>query len=111
MVAALMLVFALTNTLWLTIVVGFLITMFLQSNAVAIYAYLPEVFPTKLRGFGAGLSNGAGRLAGVGGAALIAVVYGVAGFEGVFLTTAAFSLVTAVVIGFFGENTRDRSLR
>ncbi|GHF31998.1 putative MFS transporter [Amycolatopsis bartoniae] len=110
-IALLMAVFAFTDALWPTIVVGFLITMFLQSNAVTIYAYLPEVFPTTLRGFGAGLSNGAGRLAGVGGAALVAAIYGVAGFVGVFLTTALFSLATAVVIGLFGENTRNRSLR
>lgn len=110
-IAVLMVVFALTNALWLIIVAGFLITMFLQSNAVTIYAYLPEVFPTTLRASGSGLSNGAGRLAAVGGAALIAAVYAATGFVGVFLTTALFSLITAVVIGLFGENTRDRSLR
>ncbi|HWD05414.1 MAG TPA: MFS transporter [Amycolatopsis sp.] len=109
--AALMVVFALTNVFWLTVVAGFSIALLLQANAVTIYAYLPEVFPTKLRGLGSGLSNGAGRLAGVGGAALVAAVYGLAGFQGVFLTTAAFYLLTAVVIGLFGENTRDRSLR
>ncbi|GAB3570360.1 MFS transporter [Amycolatopsis endophytica] len=109
--AVLMAIFALTNALWLTIVAGFLITMFLQSNAVTIYAYLPEVFPTTLRASGAGLSNGAGRLAAVGGAALIAAVYAGAGFVGVFLTTALFSLITAAVIGLFGEDTRNRSLR
>ncbi|GAB3573443.1 MFS transporter [Amycolatopsis endophytica] len=109
-VAALMVVFAFTDLLWLTAVAGFLITLLLQANAAAIYAYMPEVFPTTLRGLGSGLSNGAGRLAGAGGAALVAAVYGLAGFDGVFVTTAAFSLVTAILVGFFGENTRDRSL-
>ncbi|MFK4548069.1 putative MFS transporter [Streptomyces tendae] len=108
--AVLMVVFAVTTSLWPTIVVGFLISMFLQSNAVTVYAYLPEVFPTTLRGLGAGLGNGAGRLAGIGGAALVAAIYAVAGFVGVFLTTALFSLVTAVILGLFGENTQNRSL-
>ncbi|MFC5952589.1 MFS transporter [Pseudonocardia lutea] len=110
-IAALMVIFAVTDALWLTVGAGFLIALLLQTNAVTIYAYLPEVFPTSLRASGAGLSNGAGRLAGVGGAALIAAVYGVTGFVGVFLTTALFSLITAVTIGLFGEDTRHRSLR
>lgn len=110
-IAVLMVIFALTGALWLTIAAGFLISLFLQSSAVTLYAYMPDVFPTRLRGFGSGLSNGIGRLAAVGGAALVAAIYAAAGFGAVFLTTAAFSAVTALVIAAFGENTRDRSLR
>lgn len=36
--------------------------MLLQSVTVFSYAYLPEMFPTHLRGVGAGIANGLGWL-------------------------------------------------
>lgn len=108
-VAAGMVVFALTGTYWVVVVAGFAVTFLLQTNTAVVYAYLPEVFPTALRGLGSGFANGLGRLAGFG-AFLVAALFAAVGFGGVFTATALFVLVAALVLGLFGERTRGRRL-
>ena len=109
-VAALMLVFAFTDSYWALVISGFGATMLLQTNNAVVYAYLPEVFPTVLRGLGAGFANGFSRLAGFGNAFLIAAVAAAVGFGGVFTLTAVFILLCGVTVGLFGERTRGRRL-
>ncbi|GAA1827055.1 MFS transporter [Pseudonocardia ailaonensis] len=109
-VAAMMLVFAFTGSYWVLVVSGFLATMLLQTNTAVVYAYLPEVFPTVLRGLGSGFANGVSRLAGFGNAFLIAAVAAAVGFGGVFTLTAVFILLCGVTVGLFGERTRGRRL-
>lgn len=109
-VAASMLVFAFTGSYWTLVVSGFVVTLLLQTNTAVLYAYLPEVFPTVLRGLGAGFANGFGRLAGFGNAFLIAAVAAAFGFGGVFTTTAVFILLAGLTVGLFGERTRGRRL-
>lgn len=109
-VAVSMLVFAFTESYWVLVVSGFVATLLLQTNTAVLYAYLPEIFPTSLRGLGAGLANGIGRLAGFGGAFLIAAIAGALGFGAVFTTTAVFILLAGLTVGLFGERTRGRRL-
>ncbi|MGW4587761.1 MFS transporter [Amycolatopsis thermoflava] len=109
-IAASMLVFAFTGSHWLLVVSGFVVTLLLQTNTAVLYAYLPEVFPTGLRGLGAGFANGFGRLAGFGNAFLIAAIAGALGFGGVFTATAVFILLAGLTVGLFGERTRGRRL-
>jgi len=109
-VAASMLVFAFTDSYWVLVVSGFLATMLLQTNTAIVYAYLPEVFPTVLRGLGSGFANGFSRLAGFGNAFLIAAVAAAVGFGGVFTLTALFILLCGLTVGLFGERTRGRRL-
>ncbi|MCE0763688.1 MFS transporter [Pseudonocardia kujensis] len=109
-IAAAMLVFAFTGAYWLLVASGFLVTLLLQTNTAVVYAYLPEVFPTALRGLGAGFANGLGRLAGFGGAFLVAAIAGALGFGGVFTATAVFVLLGGLTVGLFGERTRGRRL-
>jgi len=109
-VAAGMVVFALTGTYWVLVVSGFAVTFLLQTNTAVVYAYLPEVFPTDLRGLGSGFANGLGRLAGFGGAFLIAALFAAVGFGGVFTATALFVLIAGLILGRYGERTRGRRL-
>lgn len=109
-IAALMLVFAFTGAYWVLVTSGLLVTLLLQTNTAVLYAYLPEVFPTALRGLGAGFANGFGRLAGFGNAFLIAAIATGLGFGGVFTTTAVFILLAGLTVGLFGERTRGRRL-
>ncbi|GAA1853539.1 MFS transporter [Pseudonocardia ailaonensis] len=109
-VAALMLVFAFTGSYWALVISGFGVTLLLQTNTAVLYAYLPEVFPTALRGLGAGFANGLGRLGGFGNAFLIAAIAAGLGFGGVFTTTAVFILLAGLTVGLFGERTRGRRL-
>jgi putative MFS transporter len=109
-VAVAMVVFAFTGSHWMLVVSGFVATLLLQTNTAVLYAYLPEVFPTALRGLGAGFANGFGRLAGFGNAFLIAAIAGALGFGGVFTATAVFILLAGLTVGLFGERTRGRRL-
>jgi len=88
--AAMMLVFAATGSYWTLVVSGFLATTLLQTNNAVLYAYLPEVFPTVLRGLGSGFANGFSRIAGFANAFLIAAIAASLGFGGVFAATAWF---------------------
>ena len=109
-IAVAMLVFAFTHSYVVLVVAGFCATLLLQTNAALLYAYLPEVFPTALRGMGSGLGNWVGRLAGVAGGFVIAAIVGWGGFGGVFATTAVFVLLSGLVVCLFGQDTRDRGL-
>ncbi len=62
-VAGLFLVFGFTDSDGVLLASGLLITMLLQASTPCMYTYLPEIFPTNLRALGAGIGNGAGRLA------------------------------------------------
>ena len=109
-IAMAMLVFAFTHSYVVLVVAGFCATLLLQANAALLYAYLPEVYPTALRGVGSGLGNGVGRLAGVASGFVIAAIVGWGGFGGVFATTAVFVLLSGLVICMFGQDTQDRGL-
>ncbi|MEU6129564.1 MFS transporter [Saccharopolyspora sp. NPDC047091] len=102
--------FAVGQQLWLVVLGGFLATLLLQTNTAVLYSYLPEVFPTALRGAGAGLANGMGRLAGTVNGVLIAAVFAVFGFSGAFLAAALFILCQGLVLFTFGERTTGRRL-
>ncbi|WP_236787866.1 MFS transporter [Amycolatopsis sp. GM8] len=110
LIAAAMIVFAITTSPVVLVVAGFLVTLLLQTNVAVQYAYLAEIFPTSLRGLGAGIANGAGRLAVVLGSLLIAAVSAGFGFTGVFVTTATALLLGGVTLAAYGVSTRNRTL-
>ncbi len=108
--AAAMIVFALTHNYAALVISGFVAAFILLTNTAVLYAYLPEIFPTTLRGAGAGLANGTGRVAGIASGFIIAAIAGASGFGGAFTATAVFTALTGLVLGFFGENTHNRNL-
>ncbi|WP_236794233.1 MFS transporter [Amycolatopsis sp. GM8] len=110
LVAVAMVVFALSHDYWLLVGAGFVVTLLLQTNTAIVYAYLPEVFPTNLRGLGSGIANGTGRLAGFAGGFIIAAIFAGLGFVGVFVATAIFMLASGLVLGLFGERTTGKTL-
>jgi len=110
LIAAGMLVFAFTQNYVVLLGSGFFVSFLLLTNSALLYAYLPEVFPTALRGVGAGVANGAGRVAGIVSGLVIAAIAARFGFGGVFTATAVFMLLAGLILGFFGENTSNRGL-
>ncbi|MFE8954925.1 MFS transporter [Streptomyces althioticus] len=110
LVAAAMVIFAFTTSVPVLVAAGFITAFLIQTNAAVMYAYLPEIFPTSVRGAGSGLANGFGRLAGVASGLAIAAIAEVLGFTGVFVTTAIVILAGGLIICFFGENTHNRAL-
>ena len=109
-VAGLLVAFAFVDSYGVLMVMGFLIVLIMQAGSACTYAYLPEVFPTRLRAFGAGIGNGAGRLATFATSILIGSL--LAGFSSstVFIALGIAGIVAGLVIGVFGERTRNRSL-
>ncbi|MCF8567343.1 MFS transporter [Alicyclobacillus tolerans] len=92
------------------VIFGFLSALLLQTQTALLYAYTPEIFPTRLRGIGAGFTDGLGRLANVGGGVLVAAIYGGLGYLAVFIYVAAAFLIEGVLLGVFGEKTAKREL-
>jgi MFS transporter, putative metabolite:H+ symporter len=109
-IAILMLAFGFITHLPVVVVTGFLVTMLLQTLVAVLYTYLPEVFPTGLRGLGSGLANSLGRLAGVAGGLIVAAIFSGLGFSAVFVYVAAVMFLLGVLMMAFGEKTTNRRL-
>jgi putative MFS transporter len=84
------------DSLPLLLVCGFLANIFLAFVVVGIFTFVPEIFPVSVRGAGAGVANGVGRLAGVFSSIIIAAVIIGFGTSGVFIYLA---LVAAILVG------------
>lgn len=89
---------------------GFIVGMLVQTFASLLYAYTPEQFPTGLRNSATGLTYGAGRIANVLNAFVIAGIYQNLGYLAVFAYIGGAWLLTAVIVLAFGPRTTGRSL-
>jgi putative MFS transporter len=75
-----------------------------------LYAYTPELYPTRARATGCGFASAIGRLGSLLGPYIVGVVLPVAGAAGVFTLGAGAFVVAAVVVLALGEETRGRPL-
>lgn len=107
-IALLMIVFGLVPGIIGILIIGFVITLLLQTSIAIIYTYLPEIFPTQLRGLGSGTANSMGRLAGVAGSFIVAAVFSGIGFVAVFIYLAVAEIFMGCVVGVFGQKTTRR---
>ncbi len=89
---------------------GFLVGTLVQTFATLLYAYTPEQFPTGMRSSATGLTYGAGRIANVVNAFVVAAIYSNIGYIAVFTYIAGAWLLTAVITTAFGPRTTGRSL-
>ena len=89
---------------------GFLVGLLVQTFATLLYSYTPEQFPTDMRNGATGFAYGAGRLANVANAFIIAAIYGDLGYIAVFTYIAGAWLLTAVITVAFGPKTTGRNL-
>jgi putative MFS transporter len=89
---------------------GFMVGMLVQTFATLLYAYTPEQFPTGMRNSATGLTYGAGRIANVANAFIIAAIYQNLGYISVFTYIAGAWLLTAFMVVAFGPRTTGRSL-
>lgn len=110
LVAVLLLLFGLIDHPVVILVCGFGAAMFMQTGTATLYTYLAEVFPLHLRGLGAGIANGSGRLAGVVGGMLVAALYSGLGMAAVYICLALAALLLGLVMALFGERTTNRRL-
>jgi putative MFS transporter len=89
---------------------GFLVGLLTQTFATLLYTYTPEQFPTDMRNSATGFCYGAGRLANVANAFIIATIYTDLGYIAVFCYIAGAWLTTAVITIAFGLKTTGRNL-
>jgi putative MFS transporter len=110
LIAILILVYGFVPNQAVVLVIGFFVTFFLQTETALIYTYTPEIFPTRLRGAGAGFTDGLGRLAGFAGGYLVASIFSGFGYAAVFIYVAIGMAGEGVILGLFGERTSRQSL-
>ncbi|MFD9660961.1 MFS transporter [Rhodococcus sp. NPDC059968] len=89
------------------VVFGFLVNFFERGYTAVAYAYSPELFDTRTRSLGTGVSYGLGRLSNAVGPLVIAALYTGSGYQSVFYFIAGTWLVGALVLALFGPRTRQ----
>lgn len=77
-----------------------------------VYTYTPEMYPTRVRGTGAGWAAACGRSAGVLAPLVVGQMLGSwgVGYESIFLMFAAVLLLGAINVALLGEETKGRTL-
>ncbi|MFG1642941.1 MFS transporter [Amycolatopsis sp. NPDC049252] len=105
------LLYGLTFNPVLIVVFGFLVNLFERGYTALGYAYSPELFDTRARSLGTGVSYGLGRLSNAAGPLIVAALYNGSGYQSVFLFIAGTWLVGAVVLALFGPRTRPGRVR
>lgn len=108
--AAAMLVFAFVGDPVASLIAAFVANMAGTSMTVSFYTYIPEVFPTALRGVGVGAVNGAARVTGFLSGISVAAIYTAWGFQWLYAILACLFLVAGTIILVFGIQTTNRSL-
>jgi putative MFS transporter len=76
----------------------------------ALYAYTPELYPTRIRGTASGAAASIGRLAGVIAPTATPLLYFYGGLPAAFSVFALVHIVGAVVIAVLGLETKGKSL-
>ena len=104
------LLYGLTFDPVLIVVFGFLVNMIERGYTALAYAYSPELFDTRTRSLGTGISYGVGRLSNAAGPLVIAALYTGSGYQSVFVFIAGTWVVGALVVAAFGPRTRKRPL-
>jgi MFS transporter, putative metabolite:H+ symporter len=91
---------------------GSIISFFNLGAWGVVYTYTPELYPTRIRGSGAGSAAAFGRIGGIVGPYVVGLLLPTwgASISAIFIMFAAVFLVIAVVVLILGEETRGVSL-
>ena len=92
------------------IVFGLGMQFFLFGMWSVLYAYTPELYPTRCRATGVGFASSIGRLGSLIGPYVVGVILPVAGQIGVFALGASCFVIGALVVLVLGEETKGRVL-
>jgi putative MFS transporter len=76
----------------------------------ALYAYTPELYPTRIRGTASGAAASIGRLAGVVAPTATPLLYFYGGLAAAFIAFALVHFIGAVTIGILGIETKGKLL-
>lgn len=104
-------VYSLQTSMLMISVLGFiLITLVYMYVCYASAVYVPEIWPTAAKLRGSGLANAVGRISGILAPFAVAYFLNTSGVTGVFILLSVVSVITAVVIGILGIETRSASV-
>lgn len=92
------------------IAAGLCMQFFLFGMWSVLYAYTPELYPTRSRATGSGFASSIGRVGSLAGPYLVGVLLPVAGQGGVFTLGALSFAVAAAVVMLLGVETRGKAL-
>jgi putative MFS transporter len=89
---------------------GLCMQFFMFGMWSVLYAYTPELYPTRARATGSGFASSIGRLGSLIGPFIVGVILPTAGQVGVFGLGAASFIVAALVVFLFGVETKGKKL-
>ena len=89
---------------------GLCMQFFLFGMWSVLYAYTPELYPTRSRATGAGCASSVGRIGSLVGPYVVGVLLPVTGQGGIFTLGAASFGIAALVVILLGAETKGRSL-
>jgi putative MFS transporter len=89
---------------------GLVMQFFLFGMWSVLYAYTPELYPTRARATGAGCASAIGRLGSLLGPYIVGVILPTAGQIGVFSLGAGAFVIAALVVIVLGEETKGKML-
>ncbi|CAG2131226.1 Putative niacin/nicotinamide transporter NaiP [Cupriavidus campinensis] len=92
------------------IAAGLCMQFFLFGMWSVLYAYTPELYPTRSRATGSGFASSIGRIGSLAGPYLVGVLLPVTGQGGVFTLGAMSFAVAAAMVLMLGVETRGRAL-
>lgn len=98
------------TNLTMLITFGLCMQFFFFAMWSALYAYTPELYPTRARATGTGFASTLGRLGSLLGPYIVAVILPMAGNSGVFALGAGCFIAAALVVGVLGEETKGKVL-
>ena len=92
------------------IIFGLIMQFFMYGMWCALYAYTPDLYPTRLRATGAGFASAFGRLGAIFGPYIVGVLLPMYGQTGVFQLGAGAFIAGAITTFILGEETKGRIL-
>lgn len=98
------------NNLGQLIAFGLVMQFFMYGMWCALYAYTPDLYPTRLRGTGAGFASALGRVGALIGPFVVGIVLPTFGQGAVFALGAGAFMAAALVTFILGEETKGRVL-
>ena len=96
----------LANNVWVYAILAFIKTLFTAGAMALLMTYVPESFPTSVRGSATGYIYGTQKmLIAITSSILPVAVFSTFGWLGINIVNSSFWLVAAIVIGCFGRKT------
>jgi putative MFS transporter len=92
------------------VIYGLAMQFFLFGMWSVLYAYTPEIYPTRARATGAGCASAIGRIGALIGPYVVGVILPSVGNDGVFALGAGSFALAAASVAFLGIETKGKSL-